>query len=470
MSASKDLFYEAKGFYQAKNYERALKMYKNLSTLHPNDYRVWNNLGLCHAKLSDYKKAIVAFEKAVEVNAKKELIWSNLGKAYYHNSEFTKVIKTYKRALKVFPYNTFYLNGIGTIYIELNKFNNAIKIFKQALDIDQQSHTAWHNLCMAYGKKGVDFSSTDFKPSSEVSWHQLSKALLASSLYEDSLYAISRALSLNPSFHAATILRIKITLIIKENEKLKSTESTSNLDSSITIEKDPYYERFKKLQEKRKKLLNESKAQKELTLEERFKKQQAKFRKRSMQIDDTLDFKPTKPLKHVEPVKPQKQGQKRFHEPSKQSMSHNKVIYINHNYHKIDECDFVIDGANVAREGTNSNKRGKISRFYKLFEKLNSFGITKYTILCDRSLYYTIDRKDEYKYLIKNSKVSETPGGTEADHFILQLAKENNSYIISNDRFREFSNFFGEEWLKKHLITFTFIHDKLYFDKIYTAY
>jgi len=201
MIEGKDLFYEAKSFYQEKNYDRALRLYKNLSKLHPDDYRVWNNLGLCHAKLNDYKKATVAFEKAVDVNEKIELIWSNLGKAYYHRREFTKVIETYKRALTIFPSNTFYWNGIGVMCIELNDYDNAIKAFKKVLDLDQKNHTAWNNLCITYGKKGVDFSPTEFKPNTEVSWHQLSKTLLISGFYEESLDAINRALTLNPSFH-----------------------------------------------------------------------------------------------------------------------------------------------------------------------------------------------------------------------------------------------------------------------------
>jgi len=464
VSVSKDLFLKAKSLYQEKDYQKALEIYKNLSIQHSNYYRVWNNLGLCYVRLNDYKKAIVCFEKAVEVNEKKELIWSNLGKAYYHNGEYSKVIETYKRALKIYPNNTFFWNGIGAVYIELNHYNNAIKAFKQALDVDQKNHTAWSKLCVAYGKKGVDFSSDEFKPNSEVSWHQLSKALLISSFYEDSLDAINKALSINPSFSAAFILRNKIKLFIKENEKLKSAESKIKTDSNKTIERDTYYERFKKLQEKRKKLLNEPKYQKELTLEERFKKQQEKFKKRSMQIDDTLDFEPTKPM---EPQKPKiEEAQK----PLTQFSADKKLIYINKKYYKIDECNFVIDGANVAREGISDNRGGKISRLYKLFKKLNSFEITKYIILCDRSLYYTIDKKKEYKYLVKNGRVSETPGGTEADHFILQYAKENNAYIISNDRFKEFRNFFGNAWLGKRLITFKFIKDNLYFDKIYTAY
>ncbi len=464
MSESKDLFYEAKSFYQEKNYERALGLYKNLSRLHPDNYRVWNHLGLCHARLKDYKKAIVSFKKALEVNEKKELIWSNLGKAYYHNREFSKVIGTYKRALKIYPNNTFYWNGIGAMYVELNNYDDAIKAFKQALNVDLKNYTAWNNLCIAYGKKGVDFSSAEFRPNSEVSWHQLSKALLISSFYNDSLDSINRALSINPSFNAAFILRNKIKHILEENGELKSAKSEINTDSNKAIEKDTYYERFKKLQEKRKKLLDKPEHQKELTIEERFKKQQKKFRKRSMQIDDTLDFEPAKT---VEPKKPRIENAQ---ETLKQSLTDNELIYINKKYHKIDECNFVIDGANVAREGTSDDRRGKISRLDKLFKKLKSFGITKYTILCDRSLYYTIDNRKEYKLLIKSGKVFETPGGTEADHFILQYATENNSYIISNDRFREFRKFFGSAWLDIRLITFKFIKDKLYFDKIYTAY
>ncbi|GAG99191.1 unnamed protein product, partial [marine sediment metagenome] len=285
----------------------------------------------------DYKKAIVAFKKAVEVNEKKELIWSNLGKAYYHNGEFAMVIETYKRALKIYPNNTFYWNGIGAMCIELNKFDDAVKTFKQVLDIDHKNHTAWKNLCMAYGKKGVVFSSKEFKSNSEVSWHQLSKTLLVSSLYEDSLDAINRALSINPSFNAALILRNKIKHILEENEKIKSSEPELNADSCMGIEKDTYYDRFRKLQEKRKKLLNKPEHQKELTIEERFKKQQEKFRKRSMQIDDTLDFEPAKP---VEPVKKEVE---KAQEPLKPSLTDKKLIYINDKYHKIDECNFVID-------------------------------------------------------------------------------------------------------------------------------
>jgi len=460
VSVSKDLFYKAKSLYQEKKYQRALEIYKNLSILHPNYYRVWNNLGLCYVRLNDYKKAIVSFEKALEVNEKKELIWSNLGKAYYHNGEFSKVIGTYERALKIYPNNTFFWNGIGAVYIELNHYNDAIKAFKQALDVDQKSHTAWYNLCTAYGKKGVDFSSTEFKPNSEVSWHQLSKALLISSFYEDSLDAINRALSINPSFNAAFILRNKIRAIIKEKEKLSYQKHEIKVDIIKEVEKDTYYERFKKLQEKRKKQESKSSLQKKLAIEERFKIQQEKFKRRMMQIEDTID---------TEPVESQKPKLESEFKPIKQFTSKSKFIYINEKYLKTDDCNFVVDGANVAREGRLNEIGGRISNLYKLFQKLNDFGIKNYMIICDRALNYTIDIKEEYQKLIKDDEIIETPGGTEADHFILKYAKDHDAYIISNDLFREFRVFFGKKWIKERRISFKFIGDKLYFDKIYTV-
>jgi len=146
-----------------------------------------------------------------------------------------------------------------------------------------------------------------------------------------------------------------------------------------------------------------------------------------------------------------------------------KFIFLNNNYHKLEDCNFVIDGANVAREGTKGKNGGIISNFHMLFDKLRSFQIENYLIICDRSLNYTIDDPKEYSELIKTGKIIETPGGTEADHFILKYAKNNDAFIISNDLFKEFEFIFGKEWIRSKRISFKIINDKLYFDKIYTT-
>ena len=50
---------------------------------------------------------------------------------------------------------------------------------------------------------------------------------------------------------------------------------------------------------------------------------------------------------------------------------------------------------------------------------------------------------------------------------IVKFAKEKGGFIISNDRFKDHYNDFGKEWIKNKRITFTFIEDNVYFDKIH---
>jgi hypothetical protein len=146
-----------------------------------------------------------------------------------------------------------------------------------------------------------------------------------------------------------------------------------------------------------------------------------------------------------------------------------KFLYVNKDYVKLENSNFVIDGANVAREGTEGMNGGKISNFHKLFDKLSNLQINNYVIICDRSLNYTIDNPSDYSELIREGKIIETPGGTEADHFILKFAKDHDAFIISNDLFKEFEPIFGKEWIRSKRISFKIIKDKLYLDKIYLS-
>ena len=466
LSVNNSLFQKAKELYRHRNFTGAIKIYSELTLKYPKNHKAWNNLGLCYIRLENYDNAIVAFETALENDESSEIVWKNLGKAYYHMEEFEKVAQTYKKALEVFPESDFFWNGLGVVFNYLESYAQAIQAHKKALMVNPQNNSAWYNLCLAYCKTGVEFDPNEFKPNSEVSWYQLSKCLLISGLHQDSLFAINRCLELNPSYTIAHNLRSKIKSVIIEDKKLTLVMQEHQTEINETIEIDAYYERFKKLQEKRKKLLNDTKDQKELSLEEKFKVQQEEFKRKVKAINNTEFIETKIPPKPEEPEKiDETQIIRTLHKPVKKA----KFICLDKKYYKIDDCNFVVDGANVAREDCNGAKKGKVSNLYKLFDKLKDFGIDDYLVICDRTLNYTIDNQEEYKHLVNSGKITETPGGTEADHFILKFAKEKDSYIISNDLFKEFRSFYGKEWIRTKRITFKIIQDKLYFDKIYTT-
>lgn len=127
----------------------------------------------------------------------------------------------------------------------------------------------------------------------------------------------------------------------------------------------------------------------------------------------------------------------------------------------------VIDGANVAFENVLKDQKAKFSNLVLLKHLLEINGITNYIVFCDRSLHYKIDETKKYDDLIKhNPSFYETPGGTQADHFILQHAFKSNGLIISNDNFRDFFTIYEKDWIISHRISFCIINNEINFDKL----
>jgi hypothetical protein len=87
-------------------------------------------------------------------------------------------------------------------------------------------------------------------------------------------------------------------------------------------------------------------------------------------------------------------------------------------------------------------------------------------IICDKSLYYCIDDKEGYSQLKTKGLLIESPEGTLADIFILQLTFHKNGYIISNDKYREFYSVFEKEWVEDRRIAFKVIDDIICLNKI----
>ena len=127
----------------------------------------------------------------------------------------------------------------------------------------------------------------------------------------------------------------------------------------------------------------------------------------------------------------------------------------------------VIDGANVAYEVKSIDCKARFSNLIILKHKLEENEIRDFKFIFDRSLHYRIDNSQNYDDLIKgDSRFIETPGGSQADPFILQYAYNINGWIVSNDNFKDFSSVFGKEWIQSRRISFRIIDEEIYFDKL----
>ena len=460
MSRIKDSFLKANQYFKQGDYENARALYKEIIKINPYLIQVWNNLGTTYIKLNNFEGAIEILEKALKFEPEDESVWRNLGIAYFYKTEYDKAIEIFKKCLNYTPNNEILWCNMGVAYAYLGNQRLAIDAYKHALDLNDSYKIACKNLCLLYMKMGVDYDYNSIKINSDVAWFFLSKALMRSGLFEDALDACNRALRKNPSYQAAHIIKNKIKNMIKEKETevYEKTLTKHKKETKEEIKKDSYYERFKKVQ---------TKFRKRLELERDIREEES---------DITIDKKGIIDDKNIEILEPKnheilkKKDEKIKKKPvAIQSNHKKKLIFMGDKYIKIEDCNFVIDGANIAMDSKSPEELAKISNLELLKKKLNFMGIKNYIIISDRTLYYKIDNKEAYSNMVQDREIYETPGGIQADYYILQYAKENNAYIISNDMFRDFYEYFGREWINNRRITFKMIKDTLFLDKIFTV-
>ncbi|MCL2115117.1 MAG: Zc3h12a-like ribonuclease [Methanobrevibacter sp.] len=103
----------------------------------------------------------------------------------------------------------------------------------------------------------------------------------------------------------------------------------------------------------------------------------------------------------------------------------------------------VIDASNLAYFQLEENSKPKLNNILSAVNVLEKGG-NEFVIIADASLKHEIDDKKRFKILLDEEAIEEVPSGTDADHFILNIAEEENAKILSNDYFREFSDEFKD--------------------------
>ncbi len=103
----------------------------------------------------------------------------------------------------------------------------------------------------------------------------------------------------------------------------------------------------------------------------------------------------------------------------------------------------MVDASNVAHFGRKTDAKPSLEYIIKAAEALKKLGYEP-VLIADASLRHEIDQKEEFNKLLDEDKVKQVPSGTTADHFILKMAEDEDSKILSNDVFREYNDEFQD--------------------------
>lgn len=149
-----DYFFE-KAFesYKEKKYTFALKLYLKALDLDRNNWKTWNNLGVCYLMVNDLNQAITCFHEVGNINKNLECFYFNIALAYLNFKKYQEAVLCLKSAMLQLK----------------NVSQNLVRLEKYALQIDSQRQKSL--LTRQFCKKKITKTENSIPVSKSVNFH-----------------------------------------------------------------------------------------------------------------------------------------------------------------------------------------------------------------------------------------------------------------------------------------------------------
>ena len=106
----------------------------------------------------------------------------------------------------------------------------------------------------------------------------------------------------------------------------------------------------------------------------------------------------------------------------------------------------VVDITNILNLDKNEKQKLKTKNIIKIHRAIFSLGYAP-TMIADASMRHHMDDENLYEELIADGIVIQAPAATEADEYILEVAKAENCKFLTNDMYEGYWDEFGKDWI-----------------------
>lgn len=130
--------YLARGhaYYALNDYQRALADYKFSTTLKPDDYRAWHEIGELQTFQKNWSEGATAYERAFSLKPDLKYGWVNLGFCYDNMAQPYRAIDAYTRGIANNPDVGLLYNNRGYGYLELKQYDKALIDLEKAIEVE----------------------------------------------------------------------------------------------------------------------------------------------------------------------------------------------------------------------------------------------------------------------------------------------------------------------------------------------
>ena len=153
-------------YFQNREYEAAISLYKVLMKEEPSNSLVVNNIGVSYEKLQKFKTAQRYFINAVSIvksnkannvpfDDRAGIAFTNLIRTYNDDLKFDLALKLIKSAKKIFPNNNVLYHQEAVVALNQSKFSEAKELFKKSIELNPGYLESYVNY--SYILEDIDF-------------------------------------------------------------------------------------------------------------------------------------------------------------------------------------------------------------------------------------------------------------------------------------------------------------------------
>jgi len=127
---------QARDLMAAKDYDSAIRIYDDLLRQYPDNYTVWNMLGIALQQIGQVDAARSAYARATKLNPKFAEAYNNVGTTWYQEQKFGRALRAYQKSVAMNPYLASAYSNMGCAYFSEKKYPQALAAFNRAIALD----------------------------------------------------------------------------------------------------------------------------------------------------------------------------------------------------------------------------------------------------------------------------------------------------------------------------------------------
>lgn len=249
------LFDTGLGYYEAKEYDKALEAFNKTLALDPHYARGLDARGTVYNALGDPEKALADYNKAIEADSLYPPPYYNRGRLYSQQKKYDAAIADLQKSIELAPlFFGYRANGnIGLIYHQQGEYAKALDAFATAISYDDSKADTYYLRGETYtAMENYETAISDYQaaldrfPNYSQAYQGLGYASYKIGQFDQAREALNKALEISPN---SPVTHFYLMLVYLATDQLgqAQAEVSQAMDSIGTLSKEEQNSLFKRV-------------------------------------------------------------------------------------------------------------------------------------------------------------------------------------------------------------------------------